>query len=159
MTDAAMQHMNSVIGHLTPHFRRAEFSCKCGRGNCAGAETAPYMPLFQEILEPARVRFDRPVYITSGVRCPSHNAAVGGSRQSRHLTGHAVDVCPAAGGQRTLLRLFAVLELEQPDGLGLYFTRSAMHGPRGHIHVDHGTRTEPVRWIQQPTTRYFLAKD
>ena len=38
-----------------------------------------------------RTAFDAPVLISSGVRCPAHNAAVGGVKNSRHLLGKAMD--------------------------------------------------------------------
>ena len=36
--------------------------------------------------------YDRLFFITSYYRCPEHNAQVGGSIYSRHLTGRAVDI-------------------------------------------------------------------
>lgn len=34
----------------------------------------------------------RPIAIVSGYRCPVHNAAVGGARDSQHMYGAAADI-------------------------------------------------------------------
>lgn len=36
----------------------------------------------------------KPLVIISGYRTPAHNAAVGGAKASRHMTGDAVDIRP-----------------------------------------------------------------
>ena len=41
--------------------------------------------------EVRRLLGDHVISVTSGYRCPELNRAVGGSRISAHLTGHAVD--------------------------------------------------------------------
>ena len=46
------------------------------------------------ILEPTRAALGVPLIITSGLRCPGLNAAVGGSAKSQHLTGEAADFTP-----------------------------------------------------------------
>ena len=71
-----------------PHFSRAEFACKCGR--CGGFPKEPNKKLIR-LAEVVRQHFDAPVYISSGVRCEAHNAAVGGKINSRHLGGDAMD--------------------------------------------------------------------
>jgi uncharacterized protein YcbK (DUF882 family) len=70
----------------TPYFSRAEFACKCG----CGQNTIDYEVVAACIA--VREHFDRPVRITSGVRCKAHNKAVGGSRHSQHLFGRAADI-------------------------------------------------------------------
>ena len=41
---------------------------------------------------------NRPIIVTSGYRGPELNAAIGGSKTSAHMTGHAVDfICPGFG--------------------------------------------------------------
>lgn len=48
--------------------------------------------LCRNVLEPARVAFGEPIYITSGYRCPTLNKAVGGKPTSQHLRGEAADL-------------------------------------------------------------------
>ena len=71
-----------------PHFRREEFLCPCGA--CGGFPAEPEERLVR-LAEQVRGAFDAPVYLSSGVRCPAHNAAVGGVKNSRHLLGKAMD--------------------------------------------------------------------
>lgn len=44
------------------------------------------------VLEPVRAHFKRPIKIKSGYRCPALNKAVGGSKNSQHMSGEAVDI-------------------------------------------------------------------
>ncbi|MFK7939150.1 MAG: D-Ala-D-Ala carboxypeptidase family metallohydrolase [Roseovarius sp.] len=44
------------------------------------------------VLNPAIVHFDLPLFVTSGYRCPLLNAEVGGLADSQHLFGQAADV-------------------------------------------------------------------
>ena len=48
--------------------------------------------LCRNVLEPARVAFGEPIYITSGYRCPTLNKAVGGKPTSQHLRGEEADL-------------------------------------------------------------------
>lgn len=44
------------------------------------------------VLEPARKLYGAPIYVNSGYRSPSVNLAVGGSPNSQHMKGEAVDI-------------------------------------------------------------------
>jgi uncharacterized protein YcbK (DUF882 family) len=46
----------------------------------------------EHILEPVRAHFGKPVKINSGFRCYELNRLVGGSKNSQHMTGQAVDM-------------------------------------------------------------------
>ena len=72
------------------HFSREEFGCKCG--NCGGFPAEPAEKLVK-LADMVREYFDAPALVSSGVRCPVHNMAVGGVANSRHLTGKAMDFC------------------------------------------------------------------
>lgn len=72
------------MGDLSAHFSRHEFRCPC----CGRAEVAPRLI---EVLEGIRSWAGIPMTITSGFRCPAHNAAVGGKPDSAHLRGEAAD--------------------------------------------------------------------
>lgn len=61
------------------HFTRNEFKCKCGCGNDR------IDIRLVKILDNIRDYYNKPAIITSGVRCPSHNKAVGGTSNSWHL--------------------------------------------------------------------------
>ncbi|GHE20107.1 D-Ala-D-Ala carboxypeptidase family metallohydrolase [Halomonas urumqiensis] len=72
--------------HVSPHFQRHEFACSCG----CGFDTVDSDTL--AVLERLRKHFGKPVTITSGCRCPRHNARVGGAPNSQHLRGRAADI-------------------------------------------------------------------
>ena len=77
----------------TPHFAMEEYRCDCG-GYCDGWPCAMEPELLDKI-EALRCVFDRPVIITSGVRCEARNAEVGGVAWSFHMRGCAADLyCP-----------------------------------------------------------------
>ena len=80
---------------LTPHFNRQEFKCCCEGSYCDGFPAEMNRDLVNR-LEVIRMALGGPIIITSGVRCPSRNAEVGGIRYSRHLVGDAAD-CYAPG--------------------------------------------------------------
>ncbi len=74
---------------LTEHFNLREFQCKCGCG------TVKISSRLISMLESLRREMKVPFRITSGYRCPTHNAKVGGAKNSYHVQGRACDIaCP-----------------------------------------------------------------
>lgn len=74
------------------HFERKEFECHCGGKYCNGYPAEPAKQLIQ-VADRVREHFDLPAIVSSGVRCKTHNAIVGGITSSRHLAGKAMDFC------------------------------------------------------------------
>ena len=64
--------------------------------------------LCRNVLEPARVAFGAPIYITSGYRCPALNTAVGGKPTSQHLLGEAADL--QVRGVKNLRKLYNAIK-------------------------------------------------
>lgn len=73
------------MGNLTHNFSRHEFSCKCG---CGYSKIHPF--LVNE-LQKIRNLFGK-IIVGRGVSCQNHNLEIGGSQDSIHLYGLAVDV-------------------------------------------------------------------
>ena len=48
--------------------------------------------LCQEVLEPLRLHYGKPIHISSGYRCKELNKRVGGVKNSQHLKGEAADL-------------------------------------------------------------------
>lgn len=48
--------------------------------------------LVDNVLDPLRERFGRPIIVSSGFRSKDLNGAVGGSRTSQHMKGEAADI-------------------------------------------------------------------
>lgn len=72
------------------YFTREEFKCKCGGKYCNGYPAEPQEPLVRAAVK-VREHFGVPVTISSGLRCPTHNANNNGVYNSRHLSGKAMD--------------------------------------------------------------------
>lgn len=113
---------------LSPHFRRSEFECNCGQ--CSGYDTVDAELL--NMLEAIRTHFNKPVRITSGHRCPTHNANVGGTMKSQHLFGRAADIQVQDTSPQEVYDFAETLE---PGGLGLY---------DDFVHID--SRNGKARW-------------
>lgn len=77
------------------YFTREEFRCQCGGKYCDGFPVEPE-PELVRFCNNFRRRLGVPVTIVesggSGVRCPQHNANVGGVANSNHLYGKAADL-------------------------------------------------------------------
>ena len=77
------------------HFRKEEFLCRCGKCEMSAEAEANIVALVENVLDPAREKFGKPIIVHSGYRCPQHNAAVGGVANSQHLRGEAADITSA----------------------------------------------------------------
>lgn len=113
----------------SPHFSKKEFACKC----CG--QNGPIDLALVDSLEVLRVLVGKPIIITSGYRCPKHNAEIGGAKNSQHTKGTAADIkSPGA----TPLELFALAaQIPAIKGLGLY---------EGWVHIDVRDAPRRVVW-------------
>ena len=82
---------------LSKHFTLEEFeksqtAVRKGISNKAGSgEIKNLTDLCYEVLEPVRIKFDKPVTITSGYRSPELCEAIGSKPTSQHTSGNATD--------------------------------------------------------------------
>ena len=65
--------------------------------------------LVDEVLDPLREAYGRPIRVTSGYRCPKLNNLVGGSPNSQHTRGEAADIQPVIGNEADLDELAQIL--------------------------------------------------
>ncbi len=63
------------------------------------------------ILQPVRDALGSPVNLNSGYRCPSLNRAIGGAKNSQHMTGHAADIIDLNNGNEKLFKKIKELNL------------------------------------------------
>lgn len=105
------------------YFTLSEFACKhCGASNMD--------PVFLANVDELRRRYGKPLTVSSGYRCPAHNAAVshtGGA--GPHTTGRAVDF---AISRREALELLALaLASRNFTGIGV-----SQKGNGRFLHLD-----------------------
>lgn len=68
--------------------------------------------LVENILDPLRERYGRPIFVNSGYRCPALNKAVNGSKTSQHVYGLAADITAgSAVKNKVLFKLIQDLNL------------------------------------------------
>lgn len=127
------------------HFTIEELACKCGCGRMEmDDEFMRHLVMIREFL-------DFPLSVSSGYRCPDHNAKVSSTgRTGPHTTGKAVDI--RIFGDRVLRLIEAALYLNVLDpgyrgGLGLM-----LHGDvaKRFVHLDTLTSEElgaPRPWV------------
>lgn len=74
---------------MLEYFKPEEFSCGCGK---CGKGYEDMKTMLLSMLNSARARAGVPFQVTSSIRCDEHNMRVGGSVNSAHLRGWAVDI-------------------------------------------------------------------
>ena len=119
------------MGDLTEHFSRIEFKCQCG--NCDfDTVDVDTLALLEEVREWAMVA----VVINSACRCDFWNHSIGGSKNSKHVQGRAVDIRIEG---KTPDEIAEFVEKLMPDfgGIGVY-------PEKNFVHFD--TRTGKGRW-------------
>ena len=107
------------------YFTREEFRCKCGGKYCDGFPAEPQEGMVRAI-DNVREHFGKAFTPNSGVRCPTHNANVGGVSNSRHLYGKAVDFHVPGKTAAQVLAYLATL-----PGLGYCYAIDA-----DNVHMD-----------------------
>jgi len=81
-------------------------------------------PYLLKKLTELRGIIEKPVYITSGYRCPEYNHKVGGVVNSYHLIGLAVDIKVK---DINLIGLLEVCENIDFAGIGFYEKKNFLH--------------------------------
>lgn len=108
----------------TAHFARTAFACDCQGAYCDGFPGAMDLGLLLK-LEALRNALDAPVVITSGLRCETRNAEVGGIPGSKHLSGQAADLY-APG-----IAITRVASIAESLGLG-----TILYPDQGFVHCE-----------------------
>lgn len=66
--------------------------CKEGFPGISSESLESIRVIINELLDPLRERYGKPIYVNSGYRCPKHNREVGGVPNSQHTCGEAADI-------------------------------------------------------------------
>ena len=83
---AQLPQTGNVDNQLSKNLTRREIACKCGCG--FDIIDNKLVETFQAL----RDYIGKPIYITSGCRCPEYNKKVGGVGDSAHVKGKALDM-------------------------------------------------------------------
>ena len=133
-----------LIDKLTNNISRHEITCKCGCGfDVADFELITAVQDAADFFMHRENGWKVAIIITSGNRCVEHNRKIGGSDNSQHLYGKAMDFklkVVVHNEWRFVSEddLYSYLDSKYPEkfGIGLYC--------RGRCHVD--VRANKVRW-------------
>lgn len=155
-TDNALRHFYNVKKYA-PSFKPEEFKCDCGGKYCTGYPT--YMRRVElKHLQRIRDHYDKPMTITSGLRCKKRNSELGGIGGSLHTKGRAADFY-MKGVTDTLANRKAAIKWikKQPNhdytyGNGIDSRGKKRSAPKmgNALHTD--TNPEPKKKVELTTT-------
>ena len=84
--------------------------CKSSTATQTGIDNSPNQDvvnnlelLVDNVLDPLRERYGKPIIVNSGYRCPALNKAVKGSKTSSHMKGLAADITVGAPSKNKIL--------------------------------------------------------
>lgn len=84
--------------------------CKSSTATKKGIDNSPNSEiinnleqLVDNILDPLREKYGKPIHVNSGYRCSALNKAVNGSKTSHHLLGLAADITAGSVAKNKLL--------------------------------------------------------
>lgn len=121
---------------LSTNFKSTEFDCH-GSGCCSTTQVDEKLV---EYLQNIRNHFNKPVNISSGYRCATHNKNIGGATGSKHSKGQAADIYINGVAPAEIAKYAESIGIL---GIGLYETDKDGH----FVHVD--TRTTKSFWYGQ----------
>ena len=116
------------MGNLSRNFGTHEFACQCG------CNTGKIHDDLIRVLQEVRDHFGKPMTVTSGIRCERHNAGVGGSKRSQHISGKAADF-KVKGVEPKEVYEWLLQKYPKTYGMGLYAS---------WVHLD--VRQVKARW-------------
>ena len=93
--------------------------------------------LVDNVLDPLREAWGKPIHVNSGYRCPALNKAVGGVPASQHMLGEAADITAGSReANRQLYSLMRQLKLPVDQAINEYDFRwiHVSYGPRHRHH-------------------------
>lgn len=121
---------------LSANFNSSEFDCH-GSGCCSSTLVDDKLVTY---LQQIREHFGKPVNISSGYRCATHNKNIGGATNSRHSKGQAADIYINGVAPAEIAKYAESMGIL---GIGLYETNSDGF----FVHVD--TRETKSFWYGQ----------
>jgi len=120
---------------ISPHFYDTEFACKC----CGQIGDQKQLMILVARLEMLRSKFNRPIKVISGYRCPDHNKKCGGALKSQHLLTQAADIQVDGISPERIARYAHGIF----NGIGLYDTFTHVDTRTKRASWDHRTKEKP----------------
>lgn len=81
-----------------------------GINNTPNAEiTKSLTALIDNVLDPLREKWNAPIRVSSGYRCPALNRAIGGATGSQHMKGEAADITSLSDSRDDNMKLLRML--------------------------------------------------
>ena len=102
---------------IAKHIALTEVVCKCG---CGLVPQKAILDKFDEIRE----AYGKSIIITSGSRCEKHNKKIGGSKNSNHVKGLALDLMRTDALEDFSLKNLETLDIYIED---LAYTKNWIH--------------------------------
>ena len=113
------------------HFKKSEFTCKCGCGETVISDDLLYM------LDKAREFAKKPFKINSGYRCKNHPESKKNPTSS-HIKGLAVDIeCKDSNTRAIMMDALVYADFE----------RFGLHKSFIHVDIDVVDKVSPVLWL------------
>lgn len=130
--------------NLSPHFTLAELTvsqeaARSGLKNVPNADQrAALARLCAAVLEPLRARVNLPIVASSGFRSKTLNRRIGGSQNSQHCAGEAVDFTVPGMDSAAVVDLIRAMRLPFDQlidefGAWVHVSHSAGNGNRGEV--------------------------
>lgn len=112
---------------------RSDTAARKGINNkCTKEDAERLKKLIENVLDPLREAYGKPIKVNSGYRCPELNKAVGGSKTSDHMKGCAADIVGTPNTKAENKRLFELVK-----SLDLPFDQLIDEKNLSWIHVSH----------------------
>lgn len=90
---------------------RSDTAARKGINNkCTKEDAERLKKLIENVLDPLREAYGKPIKVNSGYRCPELNKAVGGSKTSDHMKGCAADIVGTPNTKSENKRLFELVK-------------------------------------------------
>lgn len=112
---------------------RSDTAARKGINNkCTKEDAERLKKLIENVLDPLREAYGKPIVVNSGYRCPALNKAVGGSKTSDHMKGCAADIVGTPNTKSENKRLFELVK-----SLDLPFDQLIDEKNLSWVHVSH----------------------
>jgi len=133
-------------GSWTANFSESEFIPAADINTIPAGARESLRRIAVDILQPVRNEIGVPLRITSAYRNPARNAAVGGAKNSMHLTGQGIDVEPIPGTMDNFVKLWNALKKRNHDQL--IWENATLQNVPSHIHLSYVVPgVNPESWV------------